>query len=79
MIVILATQEAWGSNQPQQIISKTYIKNTHHKKRLAEWLPVYAPTSYPTMAKKEKWKRNVRKINKESNMDDRKIQANLEL
>jgi hypothetical protein len=43
--VILDTQEAeirriTVQNQPGQIVCKTYLEKTHHKKGMVEWLKV---------------------------------------
>jgi hypothetical protein len=44
-VALLATQEAeirriMVQSQPGQIVIRLYLKKTHHKKGLAEWLKV---------------------------------------
>jgi hypothetical protein len=58
---ILATQEVEirrisVQSQPQQLFSRPYLENTHHKKGLAEKLKVKALSSSPSTEKKKKIK-----------------------
>jgi hypothetical protein len=51
-------------SQPRQIVCKSLLGNTHHKKGLVKWLKVQALSSNPSATKKKKKKNSLTKTTK---------------